>query len=447
MLTETEARELLARAAATIDVTAADPDLVSPARRRRWVVPLIAAAATVAVIVTGVALTRDSSTSDAPPATGPGPTLRHHPNQFPGRIPSVFAFDAPSAERLLANRGLTVTTRPSYTCDTAGRAVRTNPAAGTRFAPGDSVRLFVTAQGTLDCGRAALGSVAWQVLDFANHRGPAPAFASEVSVYVDDKLTTMTAIEAADPDTWGPGTALGLLAASTRQVMRENGAVITPYLTVGTGIPSACGGESLPSGLTRQQATWFAVEFPWPGVNGPCTIGQIYQSNGRIHALVVGTSHSLHQDHAQPGGESDSDPDGIGARFLAYARGETDELPVDTAVRLYLGNEYQKTINASDIADRTSWDLCAVYAERGCPPPMSAVTVLREAAGEPSKEDSLPPDICLNPLAELPPDTGGTQVVVLGATGISSCIDDFSVQIWSNDLGQITAVNLLLGSP
>jgi hypothetical protein len=446
MLTETEARELLARAAATIDVAASDPDLVSPTQRRRWLVPLIAAAATVAVIVAGVALTRNSSNSDAPPATGPGPTLRH-PNQAPGRIPSVFAYDAHSAERMLADRGLTVTTKPSLTCATSGRAVRTNPAAGTRFAPGDSVRLFVTTDATLDCGRAALDSLAWQVLDFANHRGPAPAFASEVSVYVDNKLTTMTGAEAADPNMWGPGTALDLLAASTRQVMRDNGAVITPYLTVGSGIPFACGGESLPSGLTRQQSVWFTVEFPLPGVIGPCTVGQIYQSDGRIHALVVGTAHSLHPGPTQNGDKGDSDPNGIGARFLAYARGETDELPVDNPVRLYLGNEYQKTINAADIADRTSWNICAIYAERGCPPPMSAVTELREAAGEPTVEDSLQPGFCLTRLAEPPTDTGGSQFVVLGASGISSCIDNFAVQIWSNDVGQITAVNLLLGAP
>lgn len=79
MLTETEARELLAQAAADIDVSATDPFLESPPRRRWWLVPAIAAAVTVGVTLSGLALSRDDGTSDTPPATGPT-----HFHQFSG---------------------------------------------------------------------------------------------------------------------------------------------------------------------------------------------------------------------------------------------------------------------------------------------------------------------------------------------------------------------------
>lgn len=138
------------------------------------------------------------------------------------------------------------------------------------------------------------------------------------------------------------------------------------------------------------------------------------------------------------------DPDGIGARFLAFARGQIDSLPVDTPVRLYLGNKYQKTISAARANDPGALDLCTSYAARSCP--MSALTTLREFAHQPAVTGSLP-STCLDTLANKPTDTGGNHTVVLGMPEPATCADDFAVQIWSNDVGQITAVNLLFGSP
>ena len=77
---------------------------------------------------------------------------------------------------------------------------------------------------------------------------------------------------------------------------------------------------------------------------------------------------------------------------------------------------------------------------------MSTVTTLREFRHDPAVTDFLP-DACLDTLAEEPTDTGGSQMVVLGVPEPRSCMDDFAVQIWYNDVGQITAVNLLFGSP
>lgn len=146
---------------------------------------------------------RDDRTSDQAPTTGP--TTPNDVTPAVGGIPSVFGYDANSAEKMLTERRLVVTRKPSYTCLTSGRAVRTKPATGTRFGPGDTVTLFVTEPGPDSaCPVPAEDALAWRLLDFANGRGPAPSFAAEVTVYVDGQLTTLTRDKATDPDSWAP---------------------------------------------------------------------------------------------------------------------------------------------------------------------------------------------------------------------------------------------------
>jgi hypothetical protein len=133
----------------------------------------------------------------------------------------------------------------------------------------------------------------------------------------------------------------------------------------------------------------------------------------------------------------------IAAHFLAYARGDTDSLPVDTPVRLYLGNRYQKTIRP-ELDGRLGWDICVPnYAARTCP--MSAIAALRDRELMPSITDR-PADLCLAERPDPPADTGGSHSVVLQPRG-ADCTQEYYVRIWFNDVGQITAVNLTLGEP
>lgn len=134
---------------------------------------------------------------------------------------------------------------------------------------------------------------------------------------------------------------------------------------------------------------------------------------------------------------------GIAVRFLAFARGESDDLPVDTPVRLYLGSRYRKTITPTELTDRSSWNMCAAYyAERSCP--MSALTELRSLRHDPAMTSAVPTS-CLD--SRTPTGTGGSGFVVLTTSGRVGCMETVAVQIWTNDVAQITAVNLLLGSP
>jgi hypothetical protein len=137
--------------------------------------------------------------------------------------------------------------------------------------------------------------------------------------------------------------------------------------------------------------------------------------------------------------------DGVAARFLAFARGEAEGIPADTPVRLYVGNRYKKTIASAALSDRRAWEVCTPSVQGSCRP-VSALSVLRDIKQTPAMTADLP-KACLATLAEEPTDTGGYSVGALTHPDPTTCADQFAVQIWANDVGQITAVNLLLGTP
>lgn len=131
--------------------------------------------------------------------------------------------------------------------------------------------------------------------------------------------------------------------------------------------------------------------------------------------------------------------------FVDFARreGEADGPPVDTPVALYLGNAYQRTIPNGMSDRRGQWRVCDEYGQHACP--MSALEVLVGSQEEVLIGDSVT-SACLETLAKPPRETGGPHQVVLSPPEPRTCSDDYAVQIWINDVGQITAVNLLLGS-
>jgi hypothetical protein len=441
MLTETEARELLAIAAATIEVKPGPPvTLTTGARVRRWL-PALAAAAAVVLVVAGAAVLLDQpSESRAAPTNPPDPAVPQD-----GRIPSVFAYSGSAAEDMLTERGLVVTTKTTPTCGETGRAVRTEPDTGTRFEVGDPVTLVVTEMSaTAFCVPPHDEALAWQLLDFANDRGPAPWFAPDVAVYLNGEQTTLSRVEATDRSTWPSSSALDALAVATRQEAHRQGFTATPTLMTGrdNGTRFACGGLGLPSELAGRTSLWLSIELPTDGFFGACTVANVYRTEGQVDAIVVRTSGVAAPDTSVP--ESDPDPDRVAARFLAFARGESDSLPVDTPVRLYLGGDYIKTIQASEVSDPDAWTVCPRFMSMPCQ--ISALATARGFGQQVALTDFLPTG-CLNPRSAKPPtDTGGSQMVVLGLPEPATCKDDFLVQVWSNDVGQITAVNLLFGT-
>jgi PASTA domain len=174
-------------------------------QRRRW--PAAAAlAATLAAVGTVVALTH------------PEPPPTDHLSR--DQMPSLFGYDGAAARAALEKRGLEVQQRPFQACEVLDRVIGSEPAAGAAYERGDRVVVYTAVPADVSC-LTDYGDreVAWQLLDFANGRGPAPSFAPRVWVYPGDgPPLVLDGDEASDPVSWKDTGVLTALRAASSDV-------------------------------------------------------------------------------------------------------------------------------------------------------------------------------------------------------------------------------------
>lgn len=405
-MTENWARDLLSHAADTVPVgppTTFDTGLV---RHRRW--PLVAAAASV-ILVVGLVVALDPGRQELLPR---GPT---QPNSLTQRdIPLTFGMTTQQATQAVQAAGFDPVVRMVANCtEVAGRVISVDA---------ESVGSAVVRVGDSDTGFCLTDglserAVAWELIDQATGRGPGPDRSDRCCPQGIMKRLAVAATH------WAPVD--GIFNVPPELVVR-----------------STQGGFQLEIGETINDRfrAYESVE--------------VEVESGRVVSVrQLGIPHSQRQGAAGRGTavsseEKAADPDGVGRRFLDFALGRTDGLPVDTPVTLYLGNRLLKTIPASDADDRAAWRLCATYGEGSCP--FSALETLARNGDHPLAWSNDPHrgTFCPDGLAPGPPtDTGGTYAVVLSIPEPQSCAQAFEVQVWVNDVAQIVAVNLLLGSP
>lgn len=282
--TEDWARTLLHRAADTIEVEPAGP-LDEPPPRRIW--PLLAAAAAVIAVATATAAVSLGNDPEPPPVVTP------HLDQ----VPSVFGYDGAGAEAILEAAGLVVTEHPIQTCEPIGRAVETVPPAGSPISAGEEVQVRVSSgDGGLDClWDVADRTQAWAFIDFANGRGPAPVFADEVRVYLNgDGPLTLTAAEAADPDSWGQSSVImAIRAASTWVRPAETIPGLTsPMMTLSTSSKSPYGrcGFTQPDAVSGRSPLSLVIDIQSEAFYVGCTVDvALYRTDGAIDTVVAAT--------------------------------------------------------------------------------------------------------------------------------------------------------------
>lgn len=213
MLTETQARDLLAKAATTVDV-GPPPPLAQPPHRRR-IVPLVAAAAAVLLVAGGVAVARHGDTADVPAA----PSFDTYPGDRsfrlgPDQIPPVEGETEAAATHLLQQRGYAVTTRTQPVCAVDGTVTAMSPAAGTIATDGQSVALTIAHPDGLPCPGLLPSSD--PLLTWAEGEAAAPRFAQKVVVENDGGVVaTLVGTARTDAAAW-PG--LQALVAAARGV-------------------------------------------------------------------------------------------------------------------------------------------------------------------------------------------------------------------------------------
>jgi len=441
MLTEDHARELLAEAAATIEVGSdAGVDYDRGPRRPLWPV-LVAAAVVVIAVVAAFALADFGSHNPVDPSDDVG--------RASVRVPVVFGVDKDGALGLLKTAKLDVDLHEVASCEAPGRALGTRPIAGTLLRTGDPVRLDVSAGPHADGGCAAAvsnRSLAWHLVDFANGQGPAPDFARTVTIYVDGSVRTLPHAEAVAYSGWGDDSPIGALRRGLTESVDLGDRILAPGLTVhvDSGDDFACGGRGLPAQLAGRDsvAMWFNPPDPMPTLD--CQMVNVFRTGGQIDAMVLRTGAGSAPATAT-GPPNATDPDGIGASFVSWARDSGPAPAWADRVGLYLGGKRLETLTGADAADPTAWRVCAQYAGVTCP--FSAPGTLAHY-DEPVRFISEPPPTCRDTLRPLNPDVLGRPnahlvVVAPAGTGLD-CHGTFDIEVWSVD-GAVFAVNLTIG--
>lgn len=137
------------------------------------------------------------------------------------------------------------------------------------------------------------------------------------------------------------------------------------------------------------------------------------------------------------------------ARALrSFARGGGERPPLAAQVDLYLGNAFTGVVARARAGDPKAWATCTEvgdYAGRACPlSPLDVLAGHRRVAYV-----DAPDSTCLQTYGPVPPDLRKLhQVAIVPAAGsVDSCIDDFAVQLFSDEDGALVAVSLLMGEP
>lgn len=242
---------------------------------RRWL-GVGALVAALAVVGTVVALTR------------PEQPL---PDRLRGdQVPSLFGYDGRDARELLESRGFDVTVEKSRDCEVLGRVVASDPPPGTPYRRGDPITVYTSLPASLTCltdyqDRAT----AWQLLDFANGRGPAPAFADRVLVYAGDAApVVLDRSVASDPDAWSSTGVLDGLRHVSGQVALVTAHPLmyaVPAIRI-TRTDEGIGSCGVPDRSVAGSGDAFSVLVRSPDRTGCPVRLDVFQDDGAIVALA-----------------------------------------------------------------------------------------------------------------------------------------------------------------
>jgi hypothetical protein len=135
---------------------------------------------------------------------------------------------------------------------------------------------------------------AWQLVNFADGRQPAPAYDRSVTVVVDGRQQTLTQEAASDRSAWS-GSPVNLYRLLDSYTLREGSRSTPPRLEmhIDSGDDFVCGRQQLPPRFRNRQSLWLGLIPPGPGPARPCTFLNVFLSAGRISAVVVRTPAPL----------------------------------------------------------------------------------------------------------------------------------------------------------
>lgn len=451
MPTEEQTRQLLAKAAATIDVEESAPitltGLPEP-RSRRW--PVLAAAAAVVLAIGGGILVAQQLGDDPQPASPPANTDREPVEQehvyADDEVPALVGYTEDEAVALLQARGVTVEVVRVDRCDQPrGYVLSTEPSAGTRLGPGEDVFVRVTG-GPPPAARCVEPTGTWQqvfdLVRFARGLGPTPDLAGDVALSVgEDSPVRLSPAEAEDPDNWvicGDDQCHSALAA-----LEETLTAPRRFLAVDEGSPRLCRFAEAPGdqALTEHGPSYVYGDEPTDGVFcPPLPVLQVgWTGDWRIASIRL----RLEYAELDPGGSSsDVDRHAIADEFVEWARGDGPAPQFAEQVTALVGGYDFLTLTGADAASTEGWRLpCPRFMSAPCPE--SAVQILRRYEGT-TVRVPLPTRSCFHGKGRVSADLATLaphHLVRVDRPGTRPCRDTSLIELWIDDDGRIYAVD------
>lgn len=209
------------------------------------------------------------------------------------QVPSLFGYDGDHARALLESRGMRVSVQPFQACEVYGRVVGSDPAPGTTYDAGDPVTVYTSLPADVAClTDYQQRATAWQLLDFANGRGPAPAFAARVFVYSGDGGSPATVLDrraARDPDGWGGTDVLEQLRTASRRVelVKEHPVTYAVPAIAVTPADEGTGRCGVPEPSVAGTGDAFALLVRSPDRTGCPVRVEVYLDGAAIVALAL----------------------------------------------------------------------------------------------------------------------------------------------------------------
>lgn len=323
----------------------------------------------------------------------------------PEQVPSVFGLTAEQAVDRLEALGLQAAIDTIATCrDLPGRALWTRPGTGRLASAGTEVVVTTAAPGT----RCLLGDLgpdreaAWRFLDFADGRGVPPSFAEDLFRNDAGAIDAVLVSEGRPPVvTSGPPDVVGNSATFARDRLEA----------AGYSVDEATGPGCGQVGTVSSQAPSWGDEHVDPGATVtlaiadrtvPCQSAPLRPPTPRTRAADA---------------------------LIAFARGEGPAPATGDRVEVYVGDELRATLTPDTVADPASWV-----------PVLDRLTrAVAQSEGAGATDDS-----CLV-RGDLPSDLSEDAAWRLSVPEPRDCRDDWSVLVWVDDAGAITAVDLLTG--
>jgi hypothetical protein len=206
----------------------------------------------------------------------------------PDSLPSLFALTGDQAEDFLESQGYDVSLEQARSCEPPGLVVDSDPPSGGPVRKGATVTVRTSRLSGSQCEPAYPRRLAaWEFVQFALGRGPAPDFASSVDVVVDGgapiRLTgDAAAMLLALDDVTAP------IAQAARQTRPAESGL--PRLVVtSTSPPLSWCGVTRPDVVDDRSSIRFKIDARPDGESGcPLTV-DLYQSESLIDAVVVYT--------------------------------------------------------------------------------------------------------------------------------------------------------------